>query len=274
MNASGERTPRTRRTKPALRRITARLRGQPPAARPAQPDQPGRNRRSLRFAGTIAALIAAGAAYVSYTHGLDVARWTGNTGAVAYVIPALPDGLIAISTVSLYEAARSTGKHPATAVGGLILGIGLTVVMNVAAGLRNGIGGALVAAMVPVVLLLALEILTGVVRRGRGGLLPDTAPATHDSPGDSPDRCPHLVALNVEDAVRAAWDHASQCLGEQPTFSGVGASFGIDRRKVSALVGTSEPPRAASTPVAALGDVAGAGSDNRTAPATLNGVSQ
>lgn len=139
---------------------------------------PPRTRRARRFAGTIAALIAAGAAYVSYTHGLDVARWVGNTGTVAYVVPALPDGLIAISTVSLYEAAQTTGRRPPWAIVGLVLGIGLTIVMNVAAGTRHGWGGALVAAMVPVVLLLALEILTGVVRRGRGGASTAPAPAT------------------------------------------------------------------------------------------------
>lgn len=138
---------------------------------------PPRTRRARRFAGSIAFLIAAGAAYVSYTHGLDVARWVGNTGAVAYVVPALPDGLIAISTVSLYEAAQTTGQRPPWAIVGLVLGIGLTIVMNVAAGTRHGWGGALVAAMVPVVLLLALEILTGVVRRGRAGASTAPGPA-------------------------------------------------------------------------------------------------
>lgn len=194
-------------------------------------------RRGRRLGGAITALIAGGAAYVSYTHGLYVAHWVGNTGPAAFVVAALPDGLIAISTVSLYQEARETGLRPPWAMVGLCLGIGLTVVMNVAAGTRHGWGGALVAAMVPVVLLLALEILTGVVRRGRGAgghgpspaalVLPDSFGATGATEGQPPREWldSAILTLRTELSERATAD-----------------ALGISRNRVAAAAEATPGP--------------------------------
>lgn len=194
-------------------------------------------RRALRLGGGITALIAGGAAYVSYTHGLYVARWVGNVGLAAFIVAALPDGLIAISTVSLYQEARETGRRPPWAIVGLCLGIGLTVVMNVTAGTRHGLGGALFAAMVPVVLLLALEILTGVVRRGRGagghGLPPAAlAPVV---PG------PIAAGATGASPPREWLDEAILQLRADMSERETAAALGISRNRVAAAEATPAP---------------------------------
>jgi hypothetical protein len=48
----------------------------------------------------LAAALSAITGIVSYKHGLDVARSTGNAGLVAYLIPLVPDLMIAMSSVS------------------------------------------------------------------------------------------------------------------------------------------------------------------------------
>ena len=55
------------------------------AGRPAMPDN--RSRRLL--AALTAAALSAITGVVSYNHGLDVVRWTGTTGYVAYLVPML-----------------------------------------------------------------------------------------------------------------------------------------------------------------------------------------
>jgi hypothetical protein len=69
---------------------------------------------------------------------------------------------------------------------GIILGIGLTLAMNVGAGVLHNWMYALADACVPLVFFVALEILRGSVKRGRDGLPPTPVPAvTTDAEPDT-----------------------------------------------------------------------------------------
>jgi hypothetical protein len=244
VNASGDQTPRTR---------------------PAQPGQPGQNRRDPWIAGLTMAALAAVCAVISYNDGLLLIRLAGAVGRVAYLYPLLPDGLIVISTAAMYEAARAGIRRPRWAIAGIVLGAGLTVAMNAAAGAVQSWLFALADLFVPVVFFVALEILIWLIRRGRGGGSQAVTPAT-------PGHCPHQVALTREDAVRVAYGHARDCLDEPVSIRQLAATFRMTRDRVAELARPvpSEPPRAA--PPAALGaGVAGAVTDSQPAPATLNG---
>lgn len=104
---------------------------------------------------------------VSYEHGLDVVRWVGTTGFTAYLVPIVPDLMIVAASMTLLEASAMGMKRPLAAVAALVVGIGWTVAANVAAGAHGGIGGALVAAGVPIAFLLVLEALLWLVRNTR-----------------------------------------------------------------------------------------------------------
>lgn len=111
--------------------------------------------------------IALAAAALSYDHALDVAEATGTEPPAAYLVPLLADGLIVLSSAGLYEAAQSRSPRPGWATLGLVLGVGVTLVLNVAAGWHHGWGGRLLNALAPVALIVAIEVLIGIFRRGR-----------------------------------------------------------------------------------------------------------
>lgn len=132
--------------------------------------------RTRWAAGATMAGLAFAAAVISYNDGLFLVRFAGASGRLAYLYPLLPDGLIVISSISLYEAATSKMSRPKWATAGLILGGGLTLAMNFAAGYAHGPLLAAVDSAVPVVFFTALEILIGLIRRNRA--VPVPVPAT------------------------------------------------------------------------------------------------
>jgi hypothetical protein len=159
-----------------------------------------RSARVRREAVAVFAVMGLIAAVVSYRHALQVVRDGGTGGGWAYLPPLLPDGLIYISAVALYEAAHCGARRPRWAVAGLILGCLVTLVMNVASGWPDRNGSAWISALAPVVLFFALEILTGVLRRGQRG---------HEGqqPAGTGDRLP---AMSLDEAMRAAAPFMSQ----------------------------------------------------------------
>lgn len=126
---------------------------------------PGRARWVFAVAVTLFIALAAGA--LSYDHALAVSTAVGTRPPLAYLVPLLPDGLIVLSTVAMYHAAQIGVRRPAWAMAGLVVGVGVTLVMNVAAGWPEGIGGRAVYALPPVVLVIALEILIWIFRTAR-----------------------------------------------------------------------------------------------------------
>jgi hypothetical protein len=131
---------------------------------------------------------------VSYLHALYVVRWTGNHGGVAYLIPFVPDLMIVTSSVTLLEAKRIAGRRPWQAMLSLGTGVVVTVVMNVAAGLRLGDGSMLLNALIPLAFILSLESLIVLLAVWRD------APLSADPAA----ACGHVLPLTLDDALKAA----------------------------------------------------------------------
>jgi hypothetical protein len=168
------------------------------------------------------------AAVVSYLHALEVVRSVGALAPVAYLIPFLADLVILGASASLLDASRRELRLPRLTVLSLCAGIGVTLAMNVAAGLGHGTAGALVAGWPAVAFILALESLAGMVRRGRGEVRREPAVTG----------CRHLVAPSAtagEKAV-AAWLHIRDCEGAEPTQREVSRRIGVHHATVGQLV--------------------------------------
>lgn len=188
-------------------------------------DNPSRTARSPQFAGwaSTATMIVftAIAAVISYNDGLYLIRFMGAAGQTAYLYPTLPDGLILISSIRLYRAAP---LRPGWAMAGVVLGIGLTLAMNVGAGILHDWMYALADACVPVVFFVALEILRGSVRRGRGGPTSHSAPAASTAPGPEPGEAGPLTPAT-----------AFVAMVESGTRQEVADLIGISKSKVNRL---------------------------------------
>ena len=174
-------------------------------------------------------LLGAGVAVLSYEHALIVARWWGAAGPTAYLVPLLGDGLIVVCSAALYEAAQAQAARPWQARAGLWLGIAVTVALNVASGWQHGWASRCLNGLSPVALLVAIEVLMVMFKRGRGATPPPGAPAT-------PDQCPHGVAMSAEEAGRLAHEHARECLGSPVSQRQLSATFGVPRARVAELV--------------------------------------
>ena len=118
---------------------------------------PGRRRWGV----AITAGIGAGAAVLSFDHALTVARSLGTEGRLAYVVPLLPDGLVVLSSLALWDAHESSQRRPRSAIFGLVLGVLVTITLNVVAGHA---WGRLLNALAPVALLVAVAVLEGAFR--------------------------------------------------------------------------------------------------------------
>lgn len=117
-------------------------------------------------AGTVVALGAI-AAVVSYRHAYQVAAAYGEIGLTAALTPLTPDGLVLVASLVMLDAARRDAQAPALARWALGMGIGATVAVNVLHGLDHGPVGAVVAAWPAVTLVVVVELLMGLIRRGR-----------------------------------------------------------------------------------------------------------
>jgi hypothetical protein len=125
------------------------------------------SRATRRFAVAVTLFIAVAAAALSYDHALSVAERVGTEPPLAYLVPLLPDGLIVLAFASMQDAAQGRAPRPGWATLGLALGIAVTLVLNVASGWHHGWGGRLLNALAPVALVVAIEVLVGMLRRGR-----------------------------------------------------------------------------------------------------------
>lgn len=199
----------------------------------------------IRFLGGASLmLLAAITAVISYQHGLQVVHAAGTTGRVAYLVPLVADLMIFASSLALLEAAQHNADRPGLAVTSLIFGIVATVAMNVAAGLRHGMAGALVSALAPVALVLSYETLMGMVRRARQR----AAEQPTVSHLGQVEQCPHVGARTVEDAVVQAWLHVRDCEGEDWPFRQAAEVLGIHRNRLSKLVAEADAPPPADEP--------------------------
>lgn len=194
-----------------------------------------------RITAAVVVLVAGIAAIVSYRHGLEVVQAAGETGRVAYLVPASADGVIFAASMVILSAAKNHTRVPRLAIVGLAFGIGATLAMNVAAGARHGVAGALVSAMPAVALVLAYELLMILVRGGQPR-------PTADQPPASEKPCPHGVAASPDEAIVIRWLHGRDCEGEAPSRRQLAADFGMHRDKVAKLIAPYDIREAAPEP--------------------------
>jgi hypothetical protein len=183
-----------------------------------------RNRTGWQYAAVGLALASA-AAYISYRDGLFVARLAGTHDNQAYLYPFLPDGLIVVCLLALYEASRAQVPRSRWAMGGLVLGIVLTLAQNVYAGLAHSVLDAVLDGMVPVVFFIAVEVVLWHVRRGRGV-------DSGDIPKDSPATISGTVPSSAFEAAKARMREAGE-LGYKYSNNEAAAQFGLSRADVT-----------------------------------------
>jgi hypothetical protein len=113
-------------------------------------------------------------AVVSYLDGLYLIRYIGATGWAACLYPLIPDGLILIC---------SLGRRAGWSMAGVVLGVLLTLLMNVGAGILHNWMYAVADGVVPVVFFVALENVRHAPERGRGGGVSPVVPAAFTDAG-------------------------------------------------------------------------------------------
>jgi hypothetical protein len=107
------------------------------------------------------------AAVVSFRHALEVVEAHGEDRGTALLYPGTIDGLVFMSSMVLLDAARSGEPAPLLAKWTLGIGIGATVAVNVLHGIEHGPVGAVIAAWPALALVLTVELMMGLIRRGR-----------------------------------------------------------------------------------------------------------
>lgn len=179
--------------------------------------------RASRVLGRLTVAVLAGiTGVVSWLHALAVVREVGNTGLVAYLVPFVPDLMIVTSSITLLEAARTGLRRPWMAMVSLATGAGVTVVLNVAAGWRQGTGSCLLNGLIPVAFVLTFETLIGLLRTGRS--------VAAGRPGGA--GCDHVPPLSLDEAIAAAYP----VMRSQRQTA---LAFGVSKSKVAAVTGTA-----------------------------------
>jgi len=216
--------------------------------------------------------IASIAAVVSYRDGLFVARLAGNHDDQAYLYPFLPDGLLVVRLLALYEASRAKVKRSRWAMGGLVLGISLTLAQNVYAGLAHTVLDAVLDGMVPVVFFIAVEVVLWHVKRGRGAY-----PRGTDSQG-SPATGGGAVPSSVLEAAEASMA-ATVAAGNPWSVNGLRERFPLTRKQAADLhrkyvpkdppAGILPPAGAQDSPAGNTGTAGDSGRDARTPQGVL-----
>lgn len=173
--------------------------------------------RAPRVVGWLAlAGVSLIAGVASYFHALAVVQAAGARPPVAYLVPALADLVILGASADLLAASRSRQRRPGLTMVSLAVGIAVTLAMNVAAGSGHGLGGRLVAGWPALAFVLALESLSGLVRRGRPRTVADDP--GHPEPGEP---------LSADAALRALLESGSQ--------RQVAEMLGVPRSRVQTL---------------------------------------
>jgi hypothetical protein len=118
-----------------------------------------------RVAIAVVSVIAAVAAYVSFRHQHGLAMTAGEPTTTAWTLPVLIDGVIIMGSLVMLDASRRGDKAPWLARLALIAGAVATLAANVAHGWSGGPASSLISAVAPIVLVVAYELLMGMLRR-------------------------------------------------------------------------------------------------------------
>jgi hypothetical protein len=120
--------------------------------------------KAIRAAATAAVVVLALIAFaVSYAHIYELAIRLGEQPLVAQLYPVTVDGLLVTAALVGLYCSRYRLSKPTLARGALFLGIGATVISNVAHGITDGLGAAIFAGWPAVALLVAAELLLWLV---------------------------------------------------------------------------------------------------------------
>jgi Protein of unknown function (DUF2637) len=151
------------------------------------------------------AAVAIVAGWVSYVHALDVVTAHGEHGALAHMYPGTIDGLIYSASMVLLDAARRDVKAPRLAYWLLGVGITVTLVANVLAGVAFGALGAVVAAWPALALVGSYELLMAMIRRSR--TVPDAE--VYQAPDDTAQAVADVPVVPVPPTAKTR--HSSRC---------------------------------------------------------------
>lgn len=178
------------------------------------------------------AVVSTTAAVASYLQALRVVQAADGQGVVTYFVAALADPTIFAASANILDARRRGLAWPRWSLVSVAVALVVTGGLNVAAGWPHAVPPWLVRLWPPVAFLMALESLSSYIRRGRGGAVSATVPATSTP-------CPHTVALSGEEAAVMAYRHSLECLGERLSYREIERRFGVKRDRVAEL---ADPP--------------------------------
>ena len=126
--------------------------------------------RTPRVVGWLAlAGVSLIAGIASWFHALAVVEASGARAPVAYLVPALADLVILGASADLLAASRAGQDRPRLTMAALGVGVVVTLTFNLFASHPHDMPSWLVDAWPALAFILALESLSGLVRRGRGG---------------------------------------------------------------------------------------------------------
>ncbi len=189
--------------------------------------------RAPRVVGWLAlAGVSLIAGIASYFHALAVVEASGARAPVAYLVPALADLVILGASADLLAASRAGQPRPRLTMAALSVGVVVTLAFNVVASHPHAMPSWLVDGWPALAFILALESLSGLVRRGRGGGAPPPVPATPNQ----------AVPPDVQSAALAAL-RATTAAGNPLSGRQLETRFGLSRtdatrvRELAALNG-------------------------------------
>jgi hypothetical protein len=228
------------------------------------PEQSGKLIR-VSAAATVVG-VAGVAAFVSYRHAYEVATAHGETGLTAALIPFTIDGLVFVASMVMLDAARRGQSSPTLAKWALAMGIGSTVAVNVLHGIAHGPVGAVIAAWPAVTLVVVVELLMGMIRRGRTVLVEQVAEVAEDRADEAfPEPVfshPQTELSEAPDAGQGAvinLDHAvMSARAAGMSVRAVSDAFGVTRyrvEKLDKLLGQSGPATDSAIPATLNGQV-------------------
>ncbi|MGW4523351.1 DUF2637 domain-containing protein [Amycolatopsis sp. NPDC004378] len=126
--------------------------------------KPSRDDLALGVQCFFTGLVALGAGFASYRHGLHFALRFGADEATAWIWPLIVDGLLTIATVELWKPANGSRWQAWLS---FVFGISLSLCANIASASALNAFGIMVAACPPLALLLAVELLNRALKRRR-----------------------------------------------------------------------------------------------------------
>jgi Protein of unknown function (DUF2637) len=179
------------------------------------------------IAGTALAVVAGVTGVISYKHIYTLSIALYQPVMVARLMPFGVDGLIVVGSVVLMQA---TPDHPRLGWFGVVPGVAVSLFANVESGIAHGPlaagwAGVPAGAFAVATFLLERWLKSQVSRGGPAG--------AHE--------CPHGVASTAEEAVRLAFLHGRDCLGDVPSQRQLATAFGWSRPKVAGIVSALAP---------------------------------